>query len=226
MTNKFLLFDDYSDDKYVEEILPFARSMYISDGIVAFDHILLAESGGVQEDQKYLKAFPEMECSYGAGDCLMFPFVAELSSLSSDVTAQSVLDAIHIKSFRSQHIFELERTFIESSGYQPGSVNDEIHNEAKKQKMFERELNEFDEDLQDYDDEPMLFGSFKDHQLLKKGVVDEKLWYILLHCWMDDDTRYLQGKERYVVLFALGESKLSGNLIGFITYQMCHNLCD
>lgn len=65
------------------------------------------------------------------------------------------------------------------------------------------------------------------HGTLKRYVAGEHLWYVLLH--MAPVTFEDLGDaqvSRYVALFAVGQSPHAGRLIGVVTHQACHNLCD
>jgi hypothetical protein len=99
----------------------------------------------------------------------------------------------------------LDATRIAHPGYHPYSDNDEIHNDFPEQHIFESESASEDDGAR---------GA------LKRYVQGGQLWYVLLH-----PTRH-DGLCEFVFLFAVGCSPDGGRLIGVVTHQVCHNLCD
>jgi hypothetical protein len=152
------------------------------------------------------------DCASGAGSYPVHPFVAEIPPGNAFATGRDVLDVLKAKNFRSEHIPSLDETTIEHPGYNPDSDNDEIHNDFSKQFVFARE---------EEDDETELSPDDGAHGLLKDFVMDDKLWYALLHA--DPDPKY--GFSHWVVLLVVGRS-LEGRCVGVVTRQSCHNLCD
>src|SRR5262249_44465270 len=108
-------------------------------------------------------------------------------------------------------------------GYNPGdghgTDNDEIHNDFAGQYIFQKETEGSEEDVVDE-----FSGT---HGLLKQYVVDRKLWYVLLHT---KPRRYEEYPDiqvsHYAILFAVGQSPNGDRLVGVVTHQVCHNLCD
>jgi uncharacterized protein (TIGR02996 family) len=143
-------------------------------------------------------------CAYGASTPNMHTFLCDLQTKRDPLRASDVLKAIKAADFQSEHIRELSRTSIPYPGYHPYTVNDEIHTDFAGQYMFEHDT-EGDEDA----------GT---HGALKQYVTGGRLWYVLLHtggrpCSM-------------VTLLAVGRSPHGNRLVGAITSQVCHNLCD
>lgn len=119
-------------------------------------------------------------------------------------TAKDVLNIIGIENiWDSEHIRDLNQTYIPYPGYNPCTINDEIHNDYHKNYIFKRP-DEIDDEEPDY------------YESLKKIVKDGIIWFVLF---------YPNGKD-YVSLYAVGFSKISNSLIGVETSQTCHNLCD
>ena len=55
-------------------------------------------------------------------------------------------------------------------------------------------------------------------------VLEGQLYYVLAH---DKPERYGEDEfSNFVLLFAVGVSPATGNLVGAVTHQVCHNLCD
>ncbi len=59
--------------------------------------------------------------------------------------------------------------------------------------------------------------------LLEANVVDAHVYYALVH----EQRRRYEGfwMSEWVMLFAVGVSPLTGNLVGVVGYQNCHNFC-
>jgi hypothetical protein len=62
------------------------------------------------------------------------------------------------------------------------------------------------------------------HGVLKRFVHDGQLWYVLLHTAPERVEK--AWFSRYVILFAVGKSPNGNRLVGVVTHQVCHNLCD
>jgi uncharacterized protein (TIGR02996 family) len=159
-------------------------------------------SEGLLADLAFLTSVKWGECCYGAADCPMNGFVCELPTAGSALTARNALAAIKAADFQSEHIATLDATDIPYPGYHPHTVNDEIHTDFRRQKMFRRE------------------GARDDgnHGRLKRHVLNGHLWYVLLHIG--------ERPCAVVTLLAVGRSPHGKRLVGAITSQMCHNLCD
>jgi uncharacterized protein (TIGR02996 family) len=160
--------------------------------------------GGLLADLAFLISIEWGECCYGATDCPMYGFLCEESIDHGPLTARGVLTAIKAADFQSEHIAMLDASEIPYQGYHPYTINDEIHTDFRGQKMFERKKRGA--------------GNAGNHGLLRRYVVGKRVWYALLHigsrpCDM-------------VTLLAVGRSPHGNRLVGAITSQMCHNLCD
>lgn len=146
--------------------------------------------------------------------------MCEMPLIERPLTGTDVLDAIKPKRFHNPYIKDLTATRISWPGYHPGDserglYNDEIHNDFSKQHIFENA----DEVTQAPVNETN--GT---HGQLKNAVSDGKLWYVLLHTALIRYKDQLFGN--MVILFAVGKSKHGDRLIGVVTHQVCHNLCD
>jgi uncharacterized protein (TIGR02996 family) len=161
-----------------------------------------AWDAGLLEDIGFLVNAGWVDCAYGAADGPMFGFVCELSFDHAPLTAREVLTTIKAANFRSEHIPNLDVTAIGYPGYHPHTMNDEIHTDFAEQYMFSREA-----------------GDIEDTSTrgLKSYVSDGRLWYVLLH---------IGEKPTDVVLLAVGKSPNGKRLVGAITSQMCHSLCE
>jgi hypothetical protein len=63
------------------------------------------------------------------------------------------------------------------------------------------------------------------HDSLRNAVVDHQLWYVLLHS-RAGLTSGRRNRGPWVILFAAGRSLRGNRMIGVVSHQMCHNLCD
>ena len=160
---------------------------------------------GLLEDLRLIMELEWGEIAYGAADMPVNPFICELDDEGSPLTGAVVLEALKARQFKSEHIRNLAATSIPFPGYHPHTDNDEIHNDFSAQHIFENE--QVDE-----------FSNI--HGALKQYVSEGQLWYVLLHPTKHD------GFASYVVLFSVGRSPHGKRLVGAITHQMCHNLCD
>jgi hypothetical protein len=106
------------------------------------------------------------------------------------------------REFESEHIATLGVTKIPWPGYHPHTVNDEIHTDFARQHVF---------DSEETDDFSGTHGELRRY-------VEGGLWYVLLHAGCRPSN--------YVVLFVVGGSPHGERLLGVVTHQVCHNLCD
>lgn len=150
------------------------------------------------------------ECYYGARACPVFPFICEYPNGAEPLTGTNVLAALKPQNFRSEHIKNLNATAIPFPGYHPGTDNDEIHTNFSEQHIFKYE-----------DSRDEFTGT---HGVIKQSVVDGKMWYVLLHTTPEQYEEYWFSQ--YVILFAVGRSLQGNRLLGVVTHQVCHNLCD
>ena len=164
-----------------------------------------------QADSAFLNSIEKCFCYYGACDCRIYSFTCSIGPHKHLPTARQVLDALGAASFKSEHIANLDTVSIPHPGYHPDTDNDEIHTDAEGQSIFSTEEEEGDHTEQL-------------HAALKEQVVDGHLYYVLLHDAPEQHGEFWFSE--WVVLFAVGISKASGNLIGILTHQACHNYCD
>jgi len=158
---------------------------------------------GLLEDIQFLVRAGWDECAYGAASCPTFGFACELPFGAAPLTARKVLTTIKAANFRSEHIPNLDVTESKYPGYHPNTMNDEVHTDFAEQYMFSREPG----DVEDISTRG-----------LKSYVSDGRLWYVLLHVGEKP------GAE--VTLLAVGRSPDGKRLVGAITSQMCHSLCE
>jgi uncharacterized protein (TIGR02996 family) len=186
---------------------PFTEPIGLRGGIAVFESQYRAAedwSKGLLADLTFLASVEWDECSYGAASCPMFGFVCGFPFSRPPLTTREVLTAIKAANFRSEHISNLDATQIPYPGYQPGTANDEIHTEFAEQYLFEHDAE----------------GEIESgtHGAIRRYVTGEKLWYALLHVGEQPGA--------WVTLLAVGQSPHGNRLVGAITSQMCHNLCD
>src|SRR5262249_32600153 len=132
-------------------------------GVVSFASSFHA-GGDLDGDVSFLKTLPLGNCWYGAADMPIQPFVCELGRFAQP-TAREVLGALKASRFRSEHIESLDALIVPFPGYNPGTANDEIHDDPAEQHLFVRT------------DE----GSSVAHDGLRAHVAEQHLWYVALH---------------------------------------------
>lgn len=186
---------------------PIVPKLVMVDAIVTLE----GQEGHLSSmDVEFLNHIEECYCAYGACDCRIYPFSCTINPKKEPPTGSDILSALGATKFKSQHIANLGTPTIPYPGYHPGTDNDEIHTDPAEQAIFSKE------DDGDYTEEL--------HKSLRERVVDNRLYYVLLH---EDPKQY--GEDwfsEWVVLFGVGVSKESGNLLGVLTHQLCHNYCD
>ena len=204
------------------EELPFAERIGTRGAVVTFESDFRdgrTLDQDLMRDLRFLSNLELGQCAYGAATCPIHPFVCELKTDPRSLTGSDVLAAIRPRDFRSRHIQNLAATHIPYPGYHPGdgsgTNNDEIHNDFTSQYIFQKQ----DEDQEEEVDE--FHGT---HGELKRFVADGRLWYVLLHT-MPEQLEEFQFS-RYAILFAIGRSLNGERLLGVVTHQICHNLCD
>lgn len=226
----FREWDAWGDSGYTSSgitTLPFSETIGSRGQVVTFKSSFRGDAAwqlGLTEDLRLLLQFPPGMCEYGAADCPVHPFICELSLGHRPLTGAAVLGALHVAEFRSEHILSLDELTIPYPGYYPRTENDEIHTDPTRQYIFP---NPADTSETYEDDESARDSAVRDsvHQALRGAVTGGTLWYVLLHCRVNLPAG---GMDRgpWVVLFAVGQSLRGDRLIGVVSYQMCHNLCD
>lgn len=205
--------------------LPFSETIGFRGRAIAFESQFRGErpwDPGLVEDLKTLCGQDWGTCAGGAGTIRKHPFLCELPPGRKKLTGEDVLKALKARDFRSRHIKNLKAHRIPFPGYHPGGSaegieNDEIHNDLSKQYLFGRGFEgELDADEPD--------GPDRAHAALQRAVVDGQVWYVLLHTVPERHAEFLFSD--YVVLFGVGRSLRGDRLIGAVTHQLCHNLCD
>ncbi len=96
-------------------------------------------------DLRFLSELELTQCEYGAATCPVHPFICELGTERETLTGADVLAALKPRNFRSEHITDLNETEIPYPGYNPGTDNDEIHNDFSGQYIFKKGNDEDDE---------------------------------------------------------------------------------
>lgn len=147
------------------------------------------------------------QCYYGAADYSIHPFHCESPSTEKICSAQSILNVLSVRDFRSEFVSDLSAYELPSHGYRPSTFNDEIHNDFKEQYMF------CNDDAPN-DGEP---------GVLRRYALNNQLWHVLLHEWVGPTSR---DKGPLVTMFTLAIAPDQRHLVGMVTHQVCHNLCD
>ncbi len=220
----FLFFNSSDPSGFRPEEPPFAEQIGTRGAVVTFESDFRdgrAFDQGLTRDLAFLTNLEIGNCALGAASCPGHPFICELKANHRPLTGSDVLAALRASCFRSKHIQNLATTYIPFPGYHPsdgpeGPDNDEIHNDFADQNIFTTEGEEVGVKLGELDGV---------HGELKRYVADGQLWYVLLHTTPEQlDEDFLSS--RYVILFGIGLSPNGDRLLGVVTHQVCHNLCD
>jgi uncharacterized protein (TIGR02996 family) len=197
------------------EALPLLKVIGTRGAIMTFASDLrtgVAWDEDLTRDLRFLRGLELDECAYGSATCPLHPFLCELEPTGRPLTGADVLAALQPRRFHNPHIPTLDAEWIAFPNSQ-GQSADEIHNDFAGQHVFPS---------RDEEDEEPLSPSEGAHGVLQSYVRDGKLWYVLLHDIPAEGDEY----SRYVVLFAVGLSPAGDRLLGAVTHQLCHNLCD
>eukprot|EP00752_Nemacystus_decipiens_P011827 g10493.t1 len=103
---------------------------------------------------------------------------------------------------------------------------DEVHEDENEQYIFST-LEELNEEEQPDDVRQHHARSLAVLAALKQYVLKERVFFMVIHTerWEDEELPgFLSSTD--VVLLALGVSGASGNLVGVMAIQTCHNLCN
>lgn len=215
LNNQFLNQTEHViDHGWNPKTTPFSEPLVLRGSIATFRNHFVGDqvdAVDVARDFQFIFQLQKLnldECYYGAGSYPIFGILCDTPSLSGPANAKSILDSLPIREFKSEHIENLETTNIPYPGYHPSTRNDEIHTEYQEQNLFPCE---------EWADE-----NWWVHGILKKYVLEERVWYILLHDWDWLPTR--KGPE--VTLLTVGQSPLGNRLVGMVSHQMRRNLSD
>jgi uncharacterized protein (TIGR02996 family) len=219
----FLFFNNHGNPRELQpDELPFVERIGTRGRIITFESAFRDGKNcgqGLERDLRFLSELELSQCEYGASTCPVHPFARELTKGKRPLTGVDVLAALHARDFRSRYIEALDASTIPFPGYHPGdgsgTDNDEIHNDFAGQYVFRKTDEDSDEEVDE------VSGT---HGALKRFVVDGKLWYVVLHTTpkQEGESRF----SRYVILFVVGKSPNGDRLVGVVTHQTCHNLCD
>ncbi len=211
---KILDFDTPHED------YPLGERIVLKDSIAFFESQLSVNSD-VNKDTEFLTKLPRAVCYYGARTCKIYPFICVPASPYRDLPdASTVLRDLRAENFRSEHIKNLDTISIPYPGYNPGTENDEIHTETSEQAIFQK-ADDKDEDGNATPPHKSLIW----HSELQSYVLNSHIYYVLLHTkpYISEAGNSFSD---IVILFAVGVSTLTGNLVGAVTHQVCHNYCD
>jgi uncharacterized protein (TIGR02996 family) len=239
----FFFFNNHGDPHECQpDELPFAESIGTRGSVITFESDFRDEESwgpGLMRDLGFLSKLELDECFSGAATCPVHPFICELKAESRPLSGADVLASLRPRAFRSCYIEALDATSIPYPGYHPsdgkGTHNDEIHNDFDAQYIFKRPKEDryvvevtdeygapvtLDEDdgTEDIDEWSGTHGE------LKRFVAGGQLWYVLLHTAPQRAEEFVFS--RYAVLLAVGQSPHGDRLLGVVTHQVCHNLCD
>ena len=209
------------------DIYPLDQPVVLCSGVACFaddcEKLRYAD-----DDLMFLKNLPEVEVWYGAVNNRIYPFIAvPEQKMTEPPVARRVLELLRGSCFESEHIKSLDVVNVPFPGYHPRTKNDEIHSNPLEQCLFatdKEDLSEEDESSDNTNWKALAEESQGCHERLRSAVLDNHLYYIQIHT---KRKRYDGAEIReYVIVFAVGVSRASGNLIGMVSCQLCHNLCD
>jgi uncharacterized protein (TIGR02996 family) len=211
--------------------LPFAEPIGVRGPVVTFASDFRgsdAYSDGLAEDLKFLATLDLEDCHYGAARCPVHPFIGRLDCHSARPTEAEILGALRPLKF---------------DGFADGDdFRDQIHQNFLEQHIFphpdeevfevvrvvvdgvesddeEEEEEDEDESNRDVDETTGVHGALREY-------VGGELWYVLLHTRPVAHEAGGPAFPNDVILFAVGRSPHGDRLVGVVTHQACHNLCD
>ncbi len=202
------------------EFYPLDSPIRLNDGIATF-----ADSTAEPDsrDVAFLRSLPLTEVWYGAATMPIHRLIVTPSTAFRELpTAAEVLTLLRASTFCSEHIRRLDRTDLPFPGYHPHTKNDEIHTDPEEQHFFATDSKL--EDELDVEEQARHNTSRDCHTALRDHMLLKRLFYVLVHTKPQDFDGYVSST--YVLLFAVGVSPVSGSLIGVVSHQVCHNLCD
>jgi hypothetical protein len=221
VTPQYLTFDTEQD------YYPLDEKIVLVSGVATFES-QAARFQKSSPDYEFLSSLPEVNVYYGAADAKIHPFICfPETPLIKLPVGRTVLTHLRASCFESEHIENLDVTDIPFPGYHPHTRNDEIHSNPDEQHLFEHDIETINEDEFEELQEFGMGGheiSYNYHKSLRGFVLDKHLYYVLIHT---KPKRYKDFEfSEYVILFAIGVSPKTGNLVGVVGHQVCHNLCD
>jgi uncharacterized protein (TIGR02996 family) len=222
----FFFWNNTGPRSFHEGELPFRERIGARGAVLTFQSAFRGENAwqeGLAQDLGFLYQLQPGACEYGSASCPVHPFLCELEAGRRPLTGADVLRALKVADFRSQHIQALDAPAIPYPGYHPGTDNDEIHNDPAGQCLFPRPEDVPEESSED--EAEGLAARQAVHDALRSAVVGGQLWYVLLHSRVGLPADGLD-RGPWVVLFAVGRSLRGDRLLGVVSHQMCHNLCD
>jgi hypothetical protein len=173
------------------------------------------------EDLAFLDGLLPTDCYYGPASVALAPFLCiPPRELAWPYSGREVLESLGVAHFRSEHQSAREldsRGVIRAPGYHPYTKNDELHTDLEQQYLFAREA-EAGEERPGGADHPRTGNRARIQEYVREG----RLWFLCLH----GDEGEGGWARNWVTLLAVGASPASGGLVGVITAQRCHNLCD
>ena len=202
------------------EDYPLGERIVLRDSIAFFESQPSVEAD-IHHDAEFFAKLPSTVCYYGARTCQIHPFICVPESPYRALPyASAVLRDLRAESFRSEHIKNFDTISIPYPGYNPGTENDEIHTETIEQAIFQKS------DDKDYEGNATPpHKSLIWHSELQSYVLNSHIYYVLLHTkpYISEAGNSFSD---IVILFAIGISPHTGNLVGATTHQVCHNYCD
>ncbi len=211
---------------------------------------ILGLQAEVYPDEKYteevlfLSKFVPFDSYYGGSSEPAYPFICPFNGNSKNITADLILKSLGVKGLRSFFIPSLHEETLPYPGYNYGTENDEIHNDPDEQYMFwsskkqqeaiselwrygdkeeyEHSINLLDENGRPKDKDSL--ANIAAHEGLISYAFDNKVWYLVLHFWDLTTEPFRKGPR--VLLISVGVSPSKEALVGYISSQSCHNLCD
>jgi uncharacterized protein (TIGR02996 family) len=219
----FRFFNNSEPRGFAAEEMPFRETLGTRGWLVTLESAFGDETSWSDEllaDLAQLRTLPLEDCAYGAASCPLHPFAVPLAAATGPITAAAVVEALRPRRFRGPSAAELAATRLGYPGYRPSTGaddhQDEIHGDFEHQNLFAHN----DEDAGGAPGGETAGA----HGLLSQWVAGGQLWYVLLHTLPRREEEFVFS--RYAVLFAVGKSLRGDRLLGVISHQVCHNLCD
>jgi hypothetical protein len=118
----FLFFSNHGPVEFSAHELPFTGTIGTRGAVVTFQGQFGGDDAwdvGLMHDLRFLSDLKLSQCHYGAASCPVHPFVCELKTDRLKLTGADVPAALNVRDFRSEHIADLEATYIFAVGRSP-----------------------------------------------------------------------------------------------------------
>jgi len=202
------------------EHYPLDEQIVINSGVASFKS-QVSEVSKSKGDLDFLQLIPPQVCWYGPMTPPIYPFFCKPPSpLLNLPTAKKVLTLLRASGFESEHIKSLDVVRIPYPGFHPETKNDEIHSDPEEQSLFAHEVKidyEIEENSSDKSWVERDTISRATHKAIQQFVLSGHIYYVLVRSKPEKYEGFVFHSS--VVLFAVGVSPTSGNLVGVVSHN-------